>query len=142
MQQWVLKDQEAIRKYEEKGKASSQTTIAKRSTKCVCQGRGLCSLTDDGWSDQYKFSSAKISDVTSRFWFDSDKSRKSWFKGDLPENKEIFLYPRSISHAKESDSFTSAMYDESRAPFIDITHDLSSLPSQRFYFAKSNPFTK
>ncbi|CAH9128870.1 unnamed protein product [Cuscuta epithymum] len=92
----------------------------------VSRSRSVCSLRDDGWSDQYRFSSAKISDVTGGFLFDSEEARKSGFRGDRPENTGSFPYPRSVFPAKESDSFTSSMADESAASFIDIKLDLSS----------------
>ncbi|CAH9114954.1 unnamed protein product [Cuscuta europaea] len=92
----------------------------------VSRSRSVCSLRDDGWSDQYRFSSAKISDVTGEFLFDSEEARKSGFRGDRPENKGSFPFPRSVFPAKESDSFTSSIANESAASFLDIKLDLSS----------------
>lgn len=82
----------------------------------VSRSRSLCSFRDEG-SDQYRFSSAKISDVTGGLLFDAEEPRKSGFRGE----KGNFPFPRSVFPVKESDF--SAM-DESA--FIDIKLDLSS----------------
>ncbi|CAN4101664.1 unnamed protein product [Withania somnifera] len=78
----------------------------------VSRSRSVCSFRGGGFNDtdegsDYRFSSAKISDVTGEILMDSDEPRKSGF--------------RSIFPVKESD-FTS-MGDSS---FIDLNLDLSS----------------
>ncbi|XP_031100040.1 uncharacterized protein LOC116004220 [Ipomoea triloba] len=86
----------------------------------VSRSRSLCSFRDEG-SDQYRFSSAKISDVTGGVLFDGEEPRKSGFRGGGGGEKANFPFPRSVFPVKESDF--SAM-DESA--FIDIKLDLSS----------------
>nr|GMD15203.1 unnamed protein product [Ipomoea batatas] len=92
-----------------------------RLSSCSCSdiSSSRISFRDEG-SDQYRFSSAKISDVTGGVLFDGEEPRKSGFRGGGGE-KANFPFPRSVFPVKESDF--SAM-DESA--FIDIKLDLSS----------------
>lgn len=94
----------------------------------VSRSRSVCSFRGGGFNDtdegsDYRFSSAKISDVTGGILMDSDEPRKSGFRGTLDsEFGRIHSVPnRSIFPVKESD-FTSI--DDSA--FIDLKLDLSS----------------
>lgn len=91
----------------------------------VSRSRSVCSFRGGGFNDtdegsDYRFSSAKISDVTGGILMDSDEPRKSGF--------------RSIFPVKESD-FTSMDGDDSA--FIDLKLDLSS-DSMRLSNASDN----
>ncbi|XP_009596699.1 uncharacterized protein [Nicotiana tomentosiformis] len=91
----------------------------------VSRSRSVCSLRGGGLNDtdegsDYRFSSAKISDVTGGILMDSDEPRKSGFKGTL----DSVVPNRSIFPVKESDLDDSA--------FIDLKLDLSSESKQDF----------
>ncbi|KAL2559127.1 uncharacterized protein Fot_03866 [Forsythia ovata] len=96
----------------------------------VSRSRSLCSFRDE--ASDYGFSSAKISDVTSGVFMDSESEprksgfepRKSGFRGgfDVERGGGVYSVPyRSVYPVKESDF--SAM-DESA--FIDLNLDLSA----------------
>ncbi|PIN25922.1 hypothetical protein CDL12_01336 [Handroanthus impetiginosus] len=123
----------------------------------VSRSRSLCSFRNGGHNDldegsEYAFSSAKISDVTSGIFLDSESEpRKSGFRGvfdaengfdfkgpkrgfaqNIIELDRVHSVPnRSVFPAKESDF--SAM-DESA--FIDLKLDLSSESKQEFSAAR------
>ncbi|XP_060184504.1 uncharacterized protein LOC132614147 [Lycium barbarum] len=87
----------------------------------VSRSRSVCSFRGGGFNDtdegsDYRFSSAKISDVTGGILMDSDEPRKSGYS--VPN--------RSIFPVKESD-FTNM--DDSA--FIDLKLDLSSSESKQ-----------
>lgn len=119
----------------------------------VSRSRSVCSFRGGGFNDtdegsDYRFSSAKISDVTGGILMDSDEPRKSGFRGALDsefgsdfrglkksfttsELERIHTVPnRSIFPVKESD-FTSM--DDSA--FIDLKLDLSSESKSDFPIA-------
>lgn len=115
---WKIK--RLFKKNREKGDEKSE--VSGPINGVVSRSRSLCSFRgggDDGNND-YRFSSAKISDVTGGILMDSDEPRKSGF--------------RSIFPVKESD-FTSMDGDDSA--FIDLKLDLSS-DSMRLSNASDN----
>lgn len=97
----------------------------------VSRSRSLCSFRDE--ASDYAFSSAKISDVTSGVFMDSESEprrsgfepRRSGFRGGF--DAEIGTAKRGVYPVKESDF--SAM-DESA--FIDLNLDLSADPKSDF----------
>nr|XP_016499003.1 PREDICTED: uncharacterized protein LOC107817650 [Nicotiana tabacum] len=93
----------------------------------VSRSRSLCSFRGDDFGSEYRFSSAKISDVTGGLLFDSDhEPRKSGsnFKNFSVPNKGNNTFP-----VKESD-FSTIMDDSA---FIDLKLDLSSETRSDFY---------
>ncbi|OIT28286.1 PREDICTED: uncharacterized protein LOC109212840 [Nicotiana attenuata] len=102
----------------------------------VSRSRSLCSFRGDDFGSEYRFSSAKISDVTGGLLFDSDhEPRKSGFRGfsdaENGNNFKNFNVPNkgiNIFPVKESD-FSTTMDDSA---FIDLKLDLSSEPRSDF----------
>ncbi|XP_009778016.1 uncharacterized protein LOC107797181 [Nicotiana tabacum] len=128
---WKIK--RLFRKKREKGKNG----VDEKSDICVSdaamgvsRSRSLCSFRGDDFGSEYRFSSAKISDVTGGLLFDSDhEPRKSGsnFKNFNIPNRGSNTFP-----IKESD-FSTTMDDSA---FIDLKLDLSSSEPRSDFYGK------
>ncbi|CAI9775175.1 unnamed protein product [Fraxinus pennsylvanica] len=135
---WLFKKKKSKRAFEKNGEFESfddKTETWVSDIMCISTSRSLCSFRDE--ASDYAFSSAKISDVTSGVFLDSESEprksgfepRKSGFSGGV--DAEIGTATRSVYPVKESDF--SAM-DESA--FIDLNLDLSA--ETKFDFSKKS----
>ncbi|XP_055805697.1 uncharacterized protein LOC129874431 [Solanum dulcamara] len=141
---WKIK--RFFKKNREKGDEKSE--ISGPIEGVVSRSRSLCSFRgggggDDGSSD-YRFSSAKISDVTGGLLFDDFKNLKKKCCSDSPnllpvlQKRTMFRGSDAFLKSPSNKTTTTTIMDDDDEGFIDLKLDLLSEPKLELFSESTN----